>query len=178
MNALEALRAYFPDAEGLAQTGPYGLLVGLAYMDENPATEPERREALNALLDALDPLVKTLTGEQLEHLCGVTMEFFKLGVTLLAPHVEGAKEKALLWERTLGPFNATRAALQARARAEAVRIWEADTDRRLRTGKVAAMVHDTLTREGVTGLPTVERVREWIGTIAPGYAKKRGRPKK
>ncbi|MGF6395042.1 hypothetical protein [Pseudomonas plecoglossicida] len=175
MNALEALNAYFPDHEG--PLGPYGLLVGLAYLEENPATEPERREALLELLDAIAPLAKTLTDEQLEHLCEVTIGFFKLGVTLLMPHVVDAKKAAQAFQRTLGVLNADRAALQARARAEAARIWEAYAAQKYRLGEVATMVIEYLEGEGFKPLPKDEAVQGWIRDLAPEYAKKPGRPK-
>jgi len=173
MNAVEALKAYFPDAEG--RVGPYGLLVGLAYLDENPKTEPERRVAVLELLDVLDPLAKTLTDEQLEQLCEVVISFFKFGTTLLMPHVVDAKEKAEHVELTLGVRNAARERRLVRIKDEATQIWADDPQ--LRVGGVAAMVHEHLTREGVEGLPKIEAIRKAIRAIAPPQAKKSGRPR-
>ncbi|MDR7286372.1 hypothetical protein J2X84_005236 [Pseudomonas corrugata] len=176
MNALEALEAYFPDSKGLV--GPYGLLVGLAYLEENPATEPGRREALMALLDSIAPLTKTLTDEQREQLTNVIVCFFKLGATLVVPHIVDKKKAEQVFQRSLGPLNAAKADAQFRARALASEAWQTDTEQEFRLKDMAELVKDVLKREGCENLPSRDQIKEWIKPVAPEYARKAGRPRK
>lgn len=176
MNALEAMKAYFPNAEG--PVGPYGLLVGLAYLEENPATEPGRREELMALLDSIEPLAKTLTDEQREQLTNVIVCFFKLGATLVAPHIVDKKKAKQVFQRSLGPLNAAKADAQDRARALASEAWQADTEQEYRLKDMAGLVEDVLKREDCENLPSLEQIKKWIKPVAPEYARKAGRPRK
>jgi tRNA nucleotidyltransferase/poly(A) polymerase len=176
MNALEALKVYFPNTEG--PVGPYGLLVGLAYLEENPATEPHRREVLMALIDSIAPLAETLTDEQLERLTNVIVGFFKLGATLVVPHVVDKKKEEQVFRRSLGPLNAAKATAQDCARTLASEIWQADADQEYRLKDMAGLVEDVLKRKGCKELPSLERIKEWIKPVAPAYARKGGRPRK
>jgi hypothetical protein len=176
VNALEALKAYFPDTKGLV--GPYGLLVGLAYLEENPATEPSRREELMALLDSIAPLAKTLTDEQREQLTNVIVCFFKLGATLVVPHIVDKKKAEQVFQRSLGPVNAAKATVQDRARTLASEVWQADTDQEFRLKDMAGLVKDVLKREGREDLPSLERIKKWIKPVAPAYASNPGRSPK
>ncbi|WP_223506701.1 hypothetical protein [Pseudomonas sp. GL-RE-29] len=176
MNALEAMKAYFPNAEG--PVGPYGLLVGLAYLEENPATEPGRREELMTLLDSIAPLAKTLTDEQLDQLTKVIVCFFRLGATMVVPHIVDKKKVEQVFQRSLGPLNAAKANVQDRARTLAYEVWQADTEQEYRLSEVAAMVKDSLKREGFTALPKLPSINAWIKPTAPAYASKPGRPRK
>lgn len=176
MNALEALKAYFPNADG--PVGPYGLLVGLAYLEENPATEPHRREALMALLDAIAPLAKTQTDEQLEQLTQVIAGFFQLGAALVVPHIADKKKAEQVFQRSLGPVNAAKANAQDRARALASEAWQADSEQEYRLKDMARLVEGVLKREGYENLPSLERIKVWITPVAPAYARKGGRPGK
>jgi hypothetical protein len=176
MNALEAMKTYFPNAEG--PVGPYGLLVGLAYLEENPATEPGRREELMELLDSIAPLAKTLTDEQLEQLTKVIVCFFKLGATLVVPHIVDKKKAEQVFQRSLGPLNAAKAATQNRARTLASEAWQADAEQEYRLSEVAAMVKGSLEHEGFTELPKLPSIKDWIKHVAPAYARKAGRPRK
>lgn len=175
MNALEALEAYFPETKGCGE--PYGLLVGLAYLEENPATEPGRREELMALLDSIAPLAKTLTDKQLEQLTKVIVCFFKLGATLVVPHIVDKKKAEQVFQRSLGPINAAKATAQDRARTLASEAWQADTEQEYRLSEVAAMVKDSLEHEGFTDLPKLPSIKDWIKLTAPTYARKGGRPR-
>ncbi|WP_433740052.1 hypothetical protein [Pseudomonas putida] len=176
MNALEALEAYFPETKGLV--GPYGLLVGLAYLEENAATEPGRREQLMELLDSIAPLANTLTDEQLEQLTKVIVCFFRLGATLVVPHIVDKKKAEQVFQRSLGPLNAAKTIAQNRARTLASEAWQADTEQEYRLSEVAAMVKGSLEHEGFTQLPKLPSIKDWIKPTAPAYARKGGRPRK
>jgi hypothetical protein len=176
VNALEALEAYFPNTKGLV--GPYGLLVGLAYLEENPATEPGRREELMALLDSIAPLAKTLTDEQLEQLTKVIDCFFKLGATLVTPHIVDKKKVKQVFERSLGPLNTAKATVKDHARTLASEVWQANTEQEYRLKDMARLVVDVLKREGYEDLPSLEQIKKWIKPVAPPHASKGGRPRK
>lgn len=176
MNAIEALKVYFPNAEGLV--GPYGLLVGLAYLEENPATEAGRREAVMALIDSIAPLSETLSDDQLEQLKEVIICFFMFGSTLIVPHIVDKKKKEQVYERSIGTINASKAAAKDRAKAIAAEVWQADTANEYRLLDMAKVVKNELEREAFNDLPELNRIKEWLKPVAPEYARKGGRPSK
>ncbi|SEJ66384.1 hypothetical protein SAMN04244572_04833, partial [Azotobacter beijerinckii] len=79
----------------------------------------------------------------------------------------------------LNKINNAKKELGDRARTHAQSIWDADDTRQEFTLKdVAEQVEDILRREGATGLPSRERIKDWIRPVAPEYARKGGRPRK
>lgn len=59
----------------------------------------------------------------------------------------------------------------------AKQIWDADADQELRLSEMAACVRDELQRDGHEDLPKIERIKEWIKSVAPPYARRPGRGK-
>jgi hypothetical protein len=82
--------------------------------------------------------------------------------------------------KKIGSILAINRAKQAdidRARAKAVELWQADAAQEYRITDMAGEVRDILKREGVTDLPAIERVKEWIKPVAPSYARLGGKRK-
>lgn len=79
--------------------------------------------------------------------------------------------------RPLAQLKAAKHATIERARVIAIELWGADVAQEYRVKDMAVLVEDILKREGVADLPAVERIKEWIKTVAPGYARLGGRRK-
>lgn len=79
----------------------------------------------------------------------------------------------------LAAQSAVKASAVERAKVIASELWQADSAQELRVGDMAEKVYRRLDAEGFTAaLPdTVERIKEWIKVVAPGYARKGGRRK-
>lgn len=67
-----------------------------------------------------------------------------------------------------------------RAKVIAAELWKADTAKVIRIGGMAEQVYRALAAEGFTdALPdTAERIKEWVKSAAPDYARKGGRSRK
>lgn len=61
--------------------------------------------------------------------------------------------------------------------AEAKELWHYDTEKELRTGEVAELLHEKAAELAGEKL-TLPVVKGWVREVAPDYAKKGGRPKK
>ena len=65
--------------------------------------------------------------------------------------------------------------------AKALKIWEADTDQKIRTGAMYDKIFRTLelaVKDAGIPMPIENTVKGWLREIAPEYAKKGGAPKK
>ncbi|WP_439860630.1 hypothetical protein [Pseudomonas sp. MBLB4136] len=87
-------------------------------------------------------------------------------------------EKIITAKRMAGllELNSLKSATIDRAIAIAKELWKADAERQeYRVKDMAALVAEILEREGMVGLPSVERIKEWIKPVAPAYARLGGR---
>ncbi|MOA06474.1 hypothetical protein D3C78_1261090 [compost metagenome] len=89
------------------------------------------------------------------------------GTSLIANNMSG-----------LAKHNAAKAKAIERAKEIAAQIWHADDNHEFRLGEVAVLVRDMLQRDDFTELPALARIKEWIKSAAPKYARKAGRPRK
>tara|TARA_Y100000780_G_scaffold197352_1_gene187876 strand:+ start:1982 stop:2584 length:603 start_codon:yes stop_codon:yes gene_type:complete len=102
--------------------------------------------------------------------------------------VRYAKSQVVSWRkeqtqrRMLGLQSRNEAKSVAIARAQTIanKLWQADTAQKIRIGEMADKVYGEMATEGFTEvLPeTVESLKKWIKTAAPGYAREGGRRRK
>jgi len=146
----------------------------------NHLSEKERRVIDHLLestmLDVISLLKKHPESEEL--IMGSALSLTLAGVLAVEDLIFKSSQSELQKARPFLVANRQKTIVAERARAIAGDVWQADTAHEYRVSEVAVMVRDTLELEGITDLPAIERVREWIRPIAPPHARLGGRPSK
>lgn len=94
------------------------------------------------------------------------------------PQVKAEQADALANDKELSglaKYNSDKAYIIATSQALASYIWSMDTEKAIRTGDMVHQVRQVMHNVAPQLLPDNERIREWLSSIAPDYAKKGGK---
>lgn len=140
--------------------------------------KPEVLYQMRKGLDALEKASKDCPGSY-EDIAGGACHIL-IGMLKVAICIAGDRVKVEIGRLSpLAHQNKIKEEAISRAQALAVEMWAADQEQEVRTGEMADMVYRKLIDEGrADQLPgTSERLKEWIKSVAPSYARKGGRRK-
>nr|WP_312508793.1 hypothetical protein [Pseudomonas luteola] len=165
-------------------TAAFNMLVGMLMLNSSNNENYEVIEETNKLIDRswkyFDEIVERLDDEGLDSLAALLTAVSGASILHYKDHSETYKRKMQSILSGLNTFNETKGSAKERANEIASELWAEDTERKIRIGEMADLVYKKMLEEGFKEtLPeTIERMKKWIETVAPEYARRGGRSKK